>query len=316
MKVLLTGITGFAGSHLADLLIEQGYEVHGTRRWRSPLANIQHILNKITLHDCDLRDLSSLVSVLRQVKPDRIHHLAAQSYVPYSYIVPADTLETNIIGTCNLLEAVRQLDLHPFIHLCSSSEVYGQPIKTPMKETHPTFPISPYGVSKLGEERIAWSYWKAYGMRVVITRAFTHTGARQHEVFVCSSVARQIALIEVGRQKPVIQLGNLESVRTFLDVRDMVRAYTMLYGLPSGEAYNIAGVETMSIGEMTKKMINLATVDTQIESNKALLRPTDVTLQIADTTKFRDATGWKPWTPFKETLLDLLDYWRRRRDNF
>jgi len=260
----------------------------------------------------DLRDLSSLISILKSIKPDRIYHLAAQSYVPYSYDAPVDTLTTNIIGTTNLLEAIRITGQRPFIHICSSSEVYGQPEphEVPIKESNPIRPVSPYGVSKVGEERIAWVYYKAYGMKIVITRMFTHTGARRGDVFVASNFARQLAQIEKSGGQGIIKVGNLSSVRTFADVRDTVRAYALLRDDMAGEVFNIGGETTMTIQEMLDLMVALTSCRVEIEIEHNRLRPVDVTLQIPDCSKFKEATGWKPTISLDATLRDLLDYWR------
>src|SRR3990167_8272099 len=246
MNLLITGIAGFAGSHLADYIHDHHPEVKifGTKRWRSSLENIQHLLPHITLIDCDILDAHACIKAVEQSQPAKIFHLAAQSFVPFSFDNPSITLQTNAIGTANLLEAVKYCKDHvwPLIHICSSSEVYGQATELPTPETAALNPISPYGVSKLAEERIAWTYHKAYGMQVVITRAFSHTGARQHEMLVASSIAKQIA-----QNKPEIILGN-DSVRTWCDVRDVVRAYWLLCDKKHvGQVYNVGGKERTSI---------------------------------------------------------------------
>ena len=316
-RALITGITGFVGSHLAEFLLTKGEEVFGTYRWRSPKDNIRHILNKIILVPCELRDAESCYQAIKAVKPDVIYHLAAQSYVPVSFTQPADTIETNGIGTINLLEAIRKLDLDPIIHVCSSSEVYGNPTadEVPMKETNPLRPYSPYGVSKVGEDLVAYQYWLCYGMKTIRTRMFTHTGPRRGEVFVMSWFAKQIALIEAGKQEPVVRVGNLESVRTFADVRDTVRAYWMLtQKCPAGEVYNIGGDRTMTIKEMLDHLLARTPMKNKISImvDPALLRPSDVTLQIPDCSKFKKATGWEPEIPFEKTVQDILDYWRAK----
>jgi len=317
MKVLITGITGMVGSHLADYILanQPGVEVHGLIRWRSPLDNVQHIHEKISLHQADLRDLNSLIVLLDKVKPDWIFHLAAQSYVTVSFTAPADTLHTNIIGTTNLLDALRILKLDPKIHICSSSEVYGQVTKEefPIKETNPFRPASPYAVSKVGEDMIALQYFLSYNLKTVRTRMFTHTGARRGDVFAESAFAKQIAEIEAGVRSNPIKVGNLDSVRTFADVRDAVRAYWLLLEkCPPGEVYNIGGNRTMTVGEMLDILKGIAKCRIEHEVDLALLRPSDVTLQIPDTSKFRKATGWEPEIPLDVTLRDLLDYHRYR----
>jgi len=318
MRILITGITGFVGSHLADYILKNhtAVEIYGLKRWRSPMDNIGHIEGKISLIDGDLHDLSSMIAILRETKPDWIFHIAAQSYVPYSYTAPADTLNTNVIGTANLLEAVRIVRIDPRIHICSSPEVYGAVSKkdVPITENCPLKPVSPYAVSKVSEDMIGYMYHQAYGLKTIRSRAFTHTGPRRGDVFVVSSFAKQVARIEKGLQEPVIKVGNLDSVRTFCDVRDTVRAYWLLleYGQP-GEVYNICGNETMTIRDMLELLLNLSTVKgLATKLDKGLLRPKDVTLQIADCTKFKVLTGWEPEIPFDKTLRDTLDYWRER----
>lgn len=314
MKVLITGITGFVGSHLAEYLLDQkNIEVYGIKRWRSPLSDLAGVLQDVHLMDCDLRDANSVNHVIELVRPDRVYHLAAQSYVPSSYTAPVDTFQTNACGTINLLEAIRTAQIDPHIHICSSSEVYGQvrPDEVPIKETNPLRPSSPYAVSKVAEDMIAYQYFVSYGLKTVRTRAFTHTGPRRGEVFVESTFAKQIAEIERGNARPVIHVGNLNSVRTFLDVRDICVAYQLAVekGVP-GEVYNIGGERTMSVGEMLDYLLSLSSVKVRIEVDPARLRPSDVTLQIPDTNRFREQTGWKPTIPFEKTMRDLLDYWR------
>jgi len=317
MKVLITGITGMVGSHLADYILSDhpGVEIHGLIRWRSPLDNIIHIQSQIALHQAELRDLNSLITLLKKIRPDRIFHLAAQSYVTASFDAPADTLHTNVIGTTHLLDAVRICDLDCKVHICSSSEVYGQVTKDelPIRETNPFRPASPYAVSKVGEDMIALQYFLSYGIKTVRTRMFTHTGPRRGDVFAESAFAKQIAEIEAGLRSNPMRVGNMDSVRTFADVRDAVRAYWLLLEkCPPGEVYNIGGTRTMTIGEMLDILKGMAKCKIEHKVDPALLRPSDVTLQIPDISKFQAATDWKPEIPLEETLRDLLEYHRKR----
>ena len=319
-KVLITGITGFVGSHLADYILENFPEVKilGLARWRSPTDNIRHILNKITLQFGDLLDPFSLKTILSEHKPDVIFHLAAQSYVTFSFLSPIATLNTNVIGTCNLLETVKELkfasDYDPIMHICSSSEVYGQVRKedVPIKEDVPLRPASPYAVSKVAEDMLAYQYWLSWGIKTLRTRMFTHTGPRRGDVFVVSNFAKQIAAIEAGLAPSVIKVGNLVSIRTFTDARDAVRAYWLLVTKCTfGEVYNIGGVETMKVGEMLNRLLGLSSVNNiKIEVDPNRLRPSDVTLQIPSTEKFHKETGWKPEIKFEQTIEDTLNYWR------
>lgn len=320
MRVLITGITGFVGSHLAEYILENHPQVQvaGLLRWRSPKEHIEPIMDRITLHYGNLQDFVSVRTVLAASQPDIIFHLAAQSYVDFSFLAPADTLETNITGTCHLLEAVRQLrqpdSWDPMVHVCSSSEVYGQVRKdeVPIKEDNPLRPASPYAVSKVGEDMLAFQYWTSWGIKTIRSRMFTHTGPRRGEVFVLSNFAKQVAAIEAGLAEPEVKVGNLDSVRTFSDVRDAVRAYWLLVTrCPAGEVYNIGGNETMTIGQMLERVLALSTVKgIQVKVDPARLRPSDVTLQIPCVDKFYKATGWRPQIKFEKTIEDTLDYWR------
>jgi GDP-mannose 4,6-dehydratase len=319
-KALITGITGFVGSHLAEYILANhtDVEVAGFVRWRSPKVNIEGILDKLVLYYGNLMDFPSTRSTLEAYKPDVIFHLAAQSYVDFSFSAPIDTLETNITGTCNLLEAVKQLkqsySYNPTIHICSSSEVYGQVTKdeVPIKEDNPMRPASPYAVSKVGEDMLALQYWNSWKIKTIRSRMFTHTGPRRGEVFVVSNFARQIAMVEAGLVEPIVKVGNLNSVRTFSDVRDAVRAYWLLINKCSpGDVYNIGGVETMTVGQMLDKLLELSTANNiKVEVDPTRLRPSDVTLQIPCIEKFQKVTGWKSEISFEKTLKDTLEYWR------
>jgi GDP-mannose 4,6-dehydratase len=321
-KVLITGITGMVGSHMADFLLDKA-EVIGLKRWRSPEDNIQGLSPsiediKVKLFNGDLKDLSSMLALIINQKPDIIYHFAAQSYVPISYTMPNETLQDNILGTLNLLEAVRLAGIKPKIIIASSSEVYGQVTEKdiPITEDCPFRPVSPYAVSKVGEDMLGYQYFKSYGMDIVRTRLFTHTGPRRGWCFVESLFAFQIAMVEAGKQSCVYNHGSeesLKSVRTWLDVRDAVKAYWMCKDCPPGEVYNIGGDKTMTVGEMLKHLLSLSTVkNIPIVTDGKWLRPSDVTLQIPDTSKFRKQTGWAPEIPFEKTMLDLLNYWRER----
>lgn len=322
-KSLVTGIGGFVASHLADYLLEKGEEVIGTYRWQEDLSAIEHIREKITMVPMDLLDLGSCIRAIEH-RPNYIYHLAAQSYVPDSFIYPAETIMTNTIGTLNLLEAVRLfregLFTHlivydPIIHICSSSEVYGQvrEDEVPIKETNLFHPQNPYAVGKIGADMIAYVYWQCYKIKTIRTRMFTHTGPRRTMSSAESSFAKQIARIEKGLQEPVIKVGNLESIRTFADVRDAVKAYyIMMRKCRPGEVYNIGGNRTMKVGDMLNYLISLSPMKDKIrvEVDPNLLRLADVTLQIPDISKFVKETGWAPEISFEKTMADLLNWWR------
>jgi GDP-mannose 4,6-dehydratase len=317
MKVLITGITGMVGSHLADYILNNhpDAEVSGVVRWRSPLDNIRQRLDDITLIQGELRDLSSMIQVINQVQPDRIFHLAAQSFVPISYESPADTFTVNVIGSINLLDAVRNVGIDPMIHMCSSAEVYGNVDESmvPITENTPFNPASPYAVSKVGQDMLGNQYHISYGMKIIRTRMFTHSGPRRGNFFAESAFAKQIAEIELGVIPGPVMVGNLESIRTYADVRDAVRAYwTLLDFCSVGEVYNIAGNRTLTIGEMLEILKSFASVPIEHEVDPSLLRPSDVTLQIPENSKFRDETGWEPEYSMEQTMEDLLNFHRER----
>ena len=332
MKALITGMTGMVGSHLADFLLENtDWEIYGMQRWRSPLNNIMHLMDRINKKDRvfveygDLNDQTSLIRVLKKIQPDYIFHLAAQSYPQTSFTAPIDTLNTNILGTCRLLESVRILELNPIIHVCASSEVFGRipPEKKPaegINEECPFHPASPYAISKIGTDLLGRYYAEAYGLTVMTTRMFTHTGPRRGDVFHESTFAKQIAMIEQGLVEPVVKVGNLKSLRTYADVRDAVRAYYMLVTVNPirGEYYNIGGTYTCEVGDTLNFLISLSTCkkDIRVEIDPERLRPIDADLQVPDCRKFMNHTGWKPQISFEQTMTDLLNYWREEIKKF
>ncbi len=332
-KALITGITGMVGSHLADFLLENtDWEVYGVCRWRSPLDNVDHLLERANQKDrlffeyADLNDEMSLIHTVRTIRPDYVFHLAAQSYPMTSFTAPIDTLNTNILGTCRLLEALHlQMKedeaYHPIIHVCASSEVFGKIPKekkpdTGIHEECPFHPASPYAISKVGTDLLGRYYAEAYGMTVMTTRMFTHTGPRRGDVFHESTFAKQIAMIEKGMIPPVVKVGNLKSLRTYADVRDAVRAYYMLVTVNpvAGEYYNIGGTYTCEVGDTLNTLISYSTMKNQIrvEVDPERLRPIDADLQVPDCRKFKAHTGWESQISFETTMKDLLNYWRER----
>ena len=315
---LITGITGFAGSHLAEYLLanhRDDVKVTGTHRWRSPLDNIEGILGEVELHETDLTDLHSVYRTLEKVRPDYIFHLAAQSFVPTSWSAPSATFEANVIGQTNLFEGVRALGLDPVIQIACSSEEYGlvHPEETPITESNPLRPLSPYAVSKMGQDFLGYQYFQSYGIKAIRTRGFNHTGPRRGKVFVTSNFAMQLAMIKAGRSAPVIRVGNLDAIRDFTDVRDMVRAYYLaVTRAKPGEVYNIASGVGITIRELLDRLVELAGVEVTIEQDPARMRPSDVEILLGDSSKFRDDTGWAPEIPFDRTLKDTFDYWQER----
>lgn len=314
-RALITGITGFVGSHLADFLLKERYEVVGTTRPRSKTDNITHIMDKIQLEDADIADSHSLFTVVNKIKPDIIFHLAAQSFVPTSWASPASTMESNILGAVHLFEAVRSAGINPPIQIACSSEEYGLVYEDelPIKETNPLRPQSPYAVSKVAMDYLGYQYSASYKMNIVRTRGFNHTGPRRGDIFAESTFAKQIAEIEKKKKEPVIYVGNLEAKRDYTDVRDMVKAYLIgaLKGKP-GEVYNICSGKTIRIGDMLNLLLSFSKVKVSTKQDPTRMRPSDVPVLLGDNTKFFKQTGWKPEIPFEQTMEDLLNYWRER----
>lgn len=328
-KALITGITGQVGSQLADYLIENtSFDVHGMMRWQEPIDNLFHLTDRINnndrlfLHYSDLNDYSSISRMLKEIKPNFIFHLAAQSYPKTSFNIPIETLQTNIIGTANILENIRQLkeydDYDPVVHICSSSEVYGRADHgKALNEDTKFHAASPYSISKIGTDYLGQFYGEAYKIKTYTTRMGTHSGPRRSDVFFESTVAKQIALIETGIQKPVIKVGNINSVRTFQDSRDAVRAYYLLSlesekgKIKCGDSFNIAGEEVFKLSKVLELLISLSTVkNISVEIDENRLRPIDADYQMFDNTKIRTVINWKPEIPTKKMFEDLLNHWR------
>ena len=327
-RALITGITGMVGSHLADYLLEHtDWHVAGLLRWRSPLDNIGHLLDRVNRKDRvslmygDLRDSFSIDAAVEQTKPNYVFHLAAQSFPKTSFDALLDTFDTNIQGTARILESVKRHAAKAIVHVCASSEVFGRVPKNklPISEDCSFHPASPYAISKVGTDLVGRFYAEAYGMTIMTTRMFTHTGPRRGDVFAESTFAKQIALIEHDLIPPVVRVGNLESLRTIADVRDAVRAYYMLVTrnpIP-GAYYNIGGSYSCKVGEILSYLISLSPMKTTIEIIKDpdRMRPIDADLQVPDTRKFQSHTGWKAMIPFETTMQDLLNYWRMQVQN-
>ncbi|MFA5890623.1 MAG: GDP-mannose 4,6-dehydratase [Actinomycetota bacterium] len=316
MRVLITGVTGFVGSHLAEYCLDLGHEVAGTHRWRSRDENLQIVKGRVHLFDADLRDGTAARKAIADFRPDRIFHLAAQSYVATSWSSPAETLSTNVLCQVNLLEAIRQVGLEDCrIQLAGSSEEYGMvfPDELPIKETNPLRPLSPYAVSKVAQDMMGYQYHQSYGTHIVRTRAFNHEGPRRGEVFVTSNFAKQIAEVEADKREPVIYVGNLDAYRDYTDVRDVVKAYWLaLEKCIPGEVYNIGSGKAWRIGDVLDALLGFSSAKVEVKQDPERMRPSDVPVLHADVTRFTEATGWKPVIPFETTLRDTLDYWRAR----
>jgi GDP-4-dehydro-6-deoxy-D-mannose reductase len=316
VRILVTGITGFVGSHFAEYALERGADVYGSYRWRSKTENIDHLGNRIRLVECDLRDVSSVQHLLDASRPDAIIHLAAQSFVGSSWQAPAETLLTNTVSQVNLLEAIRQRPQRPRFLVVGSSEEYGAVYEgeLPITEDNPLRPLSPYAVSKVTQDLLGYQYFKSYGLPIVRTRAFNHEGPRRGDVFVTSNFARQIAEIEAGLREPLIQVGTLKTRRDYTDVRDIVRGYWLLLerGEP-GEVFNLCSGKAWEIGEVLEFLLGETRVrPIAVREDPARLRPSDVPMLLGDASRIRRAVGWQPELPFEQTLRDVLDYWRWR----
>ena len=328
-KILITGITGQVGSLMADYYLNNSdYEVYGMMRWQEPIDNIYHLTDRINKKDriflsyADLNDYGSIGRLLRDLKPNIVSHLAAQSYPKTSFNIPIETLQTNIIGTANLLENIRQLNestsYNPVIHICSSSEVYGKAVTgLPLNEETRFHASSPYSISKIGADYLGQFYGEAYGLTTFVTRMGTHSGPRRSDVFFESTVAKQIALIEAGLQAPTIKVGNLSSTRTFQDARDAVRAYFLLnqkagLGLVKpGEYVNIAGEVALRLDKVVDLLINMSHVrGINVMTDVDRLRPIDADYQMFDNTKIKSLIEWAPEISVEKMLSDLLDHWR------
>jgi len=316
MRLLITGITGFVGSHMAEYALAQGAEIFGSARWRSRTENVDHLRERISLIECDLRDVASVRRLIETAAPTHVIHLAAQSFVGTSWHMPGETLTTNINAQLNLLEVMRSLKLSPRFLAIGTSEEYGlvYPDELPIRETNPLRPLSPYAVSKVAQDMMGYQYFKSYGMPIIRTRAFNHEGPRRGEVFVTSNFAKQVAEIEAGLRAPIISVGDLKPTRDYSDVRDIVRGYWALldrgepgevYNLCSGRPWAIQQVLDFLLAESRNKSIS-------VEIDPARLRPSDVMVLDGDPSKIRNATGWAVEIPFEQTLRDLLAYWRQR----
>jgi GDP-4-dehydro-6-deoxy-D-mannose reductase len=316
VRVLITGITGFVGSHLAEWALAQNADVIGALRWRSNTEHIEHLLDRLTLIQSDLRELSSVRDLVERARPDYIVHLAAQSFVAASWQTPAETLLTNAISQMNLFEAIRQLGNRARFLVIGSSEEYGlvEPHELPIRETNPLRPLSPYAVSKVTQDLMGFQYFKSYGLDIVRARAFNHSGPRRGDAFATSNFAKQIAEIEAGLREPVVSAGDLKPTRDFSDVRDVVRGYwALLERGAAGEVYNLCSGTDWSIERMLQFLIAQSTVlGIQVRTDPARLRPSDVPVLRGCADKIEAAVGWRTRIPLERTLGDLLDYWRQR----
>jgi len=317
-NILITGATGFVGSHMSDYIINNTNDkIYATKRWMESIDNVKHLINnpQFEFIDCDLLDGMSVQRAVDISKPDKVFHFAAQSFPEVSFKIPVITLQTNVVGTTNLFESIKNSNYNPKIVSVSSSEVYGNPTKDeiPIKETNPIRAANPYSISKVGQDLMSQYYHKAYGMKIIITRMFSHEGARRGKEFALSSFANQIVQNEKGLGDYAIRHGNLDSVRTYNHIDDAIEAYQMCSDSDKfGEVYNIGGDFTCSVGDALDKLISKSTISDKLTKvlDPARVRPTDITLQIPSSEKFRKTTGWMPKKNLEHICEDLLNYWR------
>ena len=314
-RALITGIAGSGGSYLAEYLLNNtDLEVHGISRWHSTTSNsnLKGFSHKIKMHECDLTDLSATIRTIAAARPDYIFHLAAHANVHVCFSNPIAVLQNNINNTINLFEAIRIVGIDPIVQFCGTSEVYGlvDVKNTPITEDSPLEPVNIYAVSKLTQEKIASSYFHSYGMKVVITRMFAYINPRRGDIF-SSSFARKIVEIEQGKRK-ILTHGNLDSVRTLIDVRDAMESYWIAcqhcdYGVP----YNIGGETITTVRDFLEVLKSKSSVKIESQVDESLLRPVDVTMQIPEVSRFIKKTGWKPKYSIEESVEFLLNHYRR-----
>ena len=313
MRALITGISGFAGSHLAEFLLNKGYKVYGTFYDKSTFSNLNGFIDRIILYQCDFRNYDILKKIIGKVKPDEIYHLVAISFVPTSLNDPKLTFDTNLYGTLNLYQAIIDLKMNPMILFVGSADEYGLVNENdlPIKEECPLRPINPYSVSKASADYLSYFYFKSYDLNIVRVRPFNHIGPRQSPEFVCSNFAKQIVEIEKGMKEPVIMVGNLEAKRDFTDVRNMVKAYWLVIQKgEAGEVYNICSERAIQIKELLNNLLELSSKKIEVMKDPQRMRPSDNPVLQGDCSKFRRRSGWKPKIPLDKTLKDILECWR------
>jgi GDP-4-dehydro-6-deoxy-D-mannose reductase len=313
MRALITGIVGFAGSHLAAELLKSGYRVSGTRLKGESKEKLRGFISSVAISDLDLLDYSATRRLVRRAKPEAVFHLAAVSSVGLSFRNPQTTIEVNLLGTVNLLEALRDLGCVTKILIVTSSDVYGiiKPSDLPLRESAPMVPVTPYGVSKAAVDMVSYQYARSYGMPIVRARAFNHTGPKQNAGFVVPDFCRQVALIEAGESSPVMSVGNLDAERDISDVRDIVRGYRLIAekGI-DGEVYNLCCGKSRRIREILDYVVAASSKSIEIRSDMKLMRPSEIPRLVGDFSKARRSVGYKPMYGFTDTLDDTLSYWR------
>ena len=314
MKALITGISGFAGSYLAEFLLDKRYKVFGTFYDKSTFSNLNGCMDKIKIFKCDIRNYNSLGAIIEKVRPDEIYHLAAISFVPTSLKDPKLAFDTNTYGTLNLYQAVIEQKINPKILFVGSADEYGIVNKNdlPINENCPLQPVNPYSISKASADYLSYFYFKSYDLNIARVRPFNHIGPRQSPEFVCSNFAKQIVEIEKGMKEPVIMVGNLEAKRDFTDVRDMVRAYWLaIQKCETGEVYNICSERAVQIRELLNNLLKLSSKQIEVMKDPQRMRPSDNPILQGSSSKFKEKCGWKPEISLDKTLKDILEYWRK-----
>ena len=311
--ILVTGGNGSGGSYLIEYIVNNHPEVsvHVTNRWHSTTSqhNLAGVKDKINVHECDLNDMASIIRIMRIIKPTKIFNLASHANVRVCFDTPIAVLQNNIFSTANLLEAIRLECPQTIFHHCSTSEVYGNPVTGPITEDFPVAPVNPYAVSKLTQEALCYAYFKSWGLKVINTRMFAYINPRRREIF-STAFAQQVVDIENGKLD-VLHHGNLDSIRTLIDVRDAMETYWIACDkCEHGVNYNIGGKDTTSVGEFLEILKSKSKVKIKSYQDPALLRPTDVTNQVPDITRFEAATHWKPRYSLEESVEFLLEHCR------
>lgn len=312
-KALITGVSGFAGSFLAEALLDKDAEVLGTYLNDKSLSNLGSLKDKVSLSKVDLLEKENVRALIEKSRPDLIFHLAALSSPSDSFKDPSATLVNNVLSQVNLLEAIKEYSPDAKILIVSSGDVYGKVKKEdiPINENVSLNPVNPYSVSKIAQDYLALSYFNSYKLNVIRVRPFNHIGPRQGPNFVVASFAKQIAEIEKGQKEPVILVGNLESRRDFTDVRDMVKAYILaLEKGEEGQVYNIGSGASHKISQILDVLLSLSNKEIKVEVHESKMRAGDEEELRCDPSKFVKRTGWKPEIPLEITLKDILEYWR------
>jgi GDP-4-dehydro-6-deoxy-D-mannose reductase len=315
-RVFITGATGPVGSALAEyLLVEQDVELHLFKRWRSDVRPIEHLLDRVVVHEGDVEDAFSVRGAITAAEPEQVYHLAAQSYPSESWDAPISTFRANVEGTVNVLEAVRRQVPQARVHIAGTSAQYGwvEPEETPIPETRAMRPASPYGVSKVAAELTGLQYHDSYGLHVVVTRSFNHVGPYQGDRCSIQTFCRQMAMVEAGASPPVLNVGNLETRRDFSHTHDVARALWLLLerGRP-GEVYNLCSGQATRIGDIVELVREHGETPVDVAVDASRLRPTDEPILCGDNSKLRAATGWEPAIGIEQIVVEILDYWRER----